>query len=281
MKHFNANRSIAKGRRNTSGGTSVGSDAVSDPKELAGILNRTLTRVAGLEGSQALETAEYEVVCPYNSTVVLAHNFNGPIRWYVTSWRRKSYAGPYALTEIEFGGSDANTLVLYSQVPGRAVIRIERQQASLQRDDTARTLIAPGGIPIAEIVFGAEATTATATYTRLGARKLDLSLFPTVTAATFKVDLESTTHSAAWYARARVFDITNNVVLTSSTLDNSGETDRSLVNEFSVALTIGTTSGTLRTNANTEYSVQFQVTGTITDASVQRAVIGNARIVLS
>ncbi len=281
MKHFNADRTIARGRRNVREGSSVGHEAVSDPKELANILSRNMGRLSALEGSQALEVAEYEVVCPYNSTIVLAHGFNGPIRWYVTSWKRKSYAGPWALTEVEFGGSDANTLVLYSQVPGRAVIRIERQQASLQRDDTVRTLIAPGGIPIAEIVFGAESTTATATYTRLGARKLDLSLFPTVTAATFKVDLESVTHSSAWYARARVFDITNNVVLTSSTLDNSGETDRSLVNEFSAALTLGTTSGTLRTNANTEYSVQFQVTGTITDVTTQRAVIGNARIVLS
>ncbi len=240
-----------------------------------------MSRLASLEGQQAKDVAEYEVVCPYNSTVTIAHGFAGPVRWYVTSWKRRGYAGPPALTEIELGGSDANTLVLYSQVPGRAVIRVESHQAGLQRDDTTRTLVAPGGIALADILFGAASTATSTTYTRIGARKLDLSLYPTATVATFKVDLESATHSSAWYARARVFDITNNVVLTSSTLDNSGETDRSVVNEFSAALTLGTTSGTLRTNANTEYSVQYQVTGTITDSATQRAIIGNARIVLS
>ncbi len=144
MKHFNADKTITSGRRSVSGATSVDAETVSDPEALAAALTRTMGRVASLEGSRPSNQAEYEVVCPTNSSIVIPHNLNGPVRWYVTSWKRKTGAGQYDLTELELGGSDANTLVLYSQVPGRAVIRVERQQASLHSDDVARVRVTTG-----------------------------------------------------------------------------------------------------------------------------------------
>ncbi len=281
MIHVNSDGTKHRGRRFKSNPLGVDPSTVGSPEAIARAINKATERLVTLEASTNTEVLEFETVVPYNSSITLQHNFSGPVRWYVTSWKRKGNPGPWSLTEVELGGSTIDSLVLYSQVPGRAVIRVERVQAGLQRDQTTRTLLTPGGIALAEIVIGAEATTATATYTRLGARKIDLSLYPTATVAKFKVDLESTTHSSAWYARARLFDITHNVVIGSTTLDNSGETDRSLVNEFSATMTIGSASGNFRSDVETEYSVQFQVTGTITDASVQRAVIGNARVVLS
>lgn len=257
---------------------------VSDkPEEVARHLTKLNDRITTLEGNGVLQWIEFDITCPYNSTIRLNHGFSGAIRWYVTSWKRKGAAGPFALSEVELGGSRDGFLALYSQVPGRAVIRVESVSGGQKPDETTRTLVTPGGgSGLSEILFGAESTTTTTAWTRLGARKLDMSLYPTATSVIFKATLENTLTSASWYSEVRLFDITHNVAVTSTTMDNSAEADRSLAAELtSAALTVGSSSGNIRSDVATMYAVQFRATGTVTDTATQRAVIGNARLVIS
>ncbi len=146
-----------------------------------------------------------------------------------------------------------------------------------------RPVVAVGRTPpYQDILFGAEATTAAAIYTRLGARTLNMADFPSNAVAKFVVDLENTLPASVWYAQARLFDITHNVEIASSLLDNTGAGDRSVAAEYtSSALTIGNASGNLRNDGSTLYSVQFRVGGSPTDTTTQRAIIGNARLVIT
>jgi hypothetical protein len=246
-------------------------------------LGRIAARIGALEANKSLGVCEFDVEIPDGGEVVLNHRLGGPVRWYVTSWRRKTAAGLIGLTEVDESGSDSNTLVLYSIVPGRAVIRVELAQAGLLRDQTTRTAVEPGGgSSLAEIVFGAESFTTTATYTRLGARVLDMSLYPGASSVKFYATLENTLDSADWYSQVRLFDITHNVAIGGTTLDNSAASDRSVAeNLASTDITVGSSSGDIRSDSVTLYSVQFRANGTITDPSIQRAVIGNARIVIT
>jgi hypothetical protein len=107
-----------------------------------------------------------------------------------------------------------------------------------------------------------------------------MASFPSATAK-FIVDLENTLDSASWYSQARLFDITNNVEVTGSPLDNSAASPRNPTAEYSATLTVGSASGNLRNDGVTLYEVQFRTQGSISDTTTQRAVIGNARIQLT
>lgn len=273
---------VARSRRSPGSRSQFGQATVKDPTELSNGLTKLNDRLASLEASGTPEVVEFDIICPYNSTVTLNHGFTGAIRWYVTGWKRKGNAGIVALSEVESGGSREGCLVLYSQVPGRAIIRVESAQNGVKADQTTRTLVSVGGGGATDIVFGSASFSTTATWTRLGARMVDMSLYPTVTSAVFKFTLENSLTSAVWYSQCRLFDLTNNVAVTGTTLDNSAEVDRSLTKEFaSAALTVGSAAGNIRSDAPTLYAVQFQATGTIADTSTMRAIIGGARLVLS
>ncbi len=121
------------------------------------------------------------------------------------------------------------------------------------------------------------------TWTRFGARAIDMAPYPIVTGYTrlvqFVATLENTLASADWYAEARLFDVTHNVEVFNTLLSNSAETDRSVAKEFTSGyLVVGSASGNVRNDGVTIYSAQFRANGTITDEKSQRAVIGNGRL---
>lgn len=150
MKHVNANGTSFKGRRYKSNPQGIDTDAAKDPEAIAKAVNKATERLVAIEATVTTDVTEFEFTAPSLGTIRLNHGFNGPVRWYVTSWKRKGTAGVCSLTEVESGGSDANTLVLYSLSPGRAVVRVERQQAGILRDDTTRTAVplnSLGGAP--------------------------------------------------------------------------------------------------------------------------------------
>lgn len=121
------------------------------------------------------------------------------------------------------------------------------------------------------------------TIKRSGAQVIDLSRYPATLGGLtreikFKVVLENALDSAAYYAEALLYDVTNSVVITGSTLNNSGASNRGIANEYtSSALAVGTTAGTIRSNTPTLYAAEFYGVG-ITNATTEAAIISSARL---
>ena len=268
---------VKKGRGRPSSGSQYSSKDVSDPDTVAQALSDINSRISSIESGIDTDVIEFDIAVPATGTVSLEHGFGCPIRWSVVSWKRNTNAGYWNLSEVN-ASSTVNTLVLTSKVSGQAIIRVEKSDIAGNRYNGTNEAIATASPT--DIVFGAESYTATASWTRLGARKIDMSLYPGATTVRFLCDLESTVHSSAWSAEARLFDYTNNAAV-SSTLTNSAEVDKSLTKEYSATLTVGTSSGNIRTDQTPMYEVQFRVNGTITDTDQQRAVIGNGRVLIS
>lgn len=138
---------IAKARQNVaqaaSLGKAVGDDAdqvtmdsaMKEMRQLAARLNR-------LEAQFPTEPLEFEVVVGIaGATVQLFHDFNGPVRWYVTQWQSVSgQPSPVKAPQlVKSSLSTAKNLVLASYVAGRAIIRVE-----LSRYDIDPGTVLPG-----------------------------------------------------------------------------------------------------------------------------------------
>lgn len=138
------------------------------------------------------------------------------------------------------------------------------------------------GVSFVEFCFAGDIITASSVYTRAGARVIDLSVFSHISSAKFYVDIENTIDSNSWFAQARLFDLTHNIEVTGSVLNNSATSPgKDLTQEFSGTLTVGNAAGNLRNDVPTLYAVQVETVGSISDPNAQRAIISNARLVIN
>lgn len=130
---------VERGRRYLSAQPSVllrseGDEKNVSPAEVAKAIRALSARVAELEARVPGEAVEFEVSCSSGGTkVYLHHNFNGPVRWYVTDWLTDGLgatppASGHSLAHDTT--STTNILVLRSYVAGRAVIRVEPSQSA-------------------------------------------------------------------------------------------------------------------------------------------------------
>lgn len=132
-----------------------------------------------------------------------------------------------------------------------------------------------------DLLFAGGETTASTIYTRAGARPLQADATKVYR---FKATIETSLATSSYYVQVRLFDITHNVAVTGTTMDNSAlsSANRATATEFtSAALTVGAAAGNLRSDVSTTYEVQFRVTGTVVDTASEWAVISNARLAVS
>jgi hypothetical protein len=115
--------------RQSSGSVVLFEEDVSDPRRLVEVLTTLANRIKALEEIRPQEYIEFEKACGSSGTVTVQHNFNCPVRFYITSWKG-SAAPALALNESQ---STLNTLVLNSFVAGTAVIRVEKAQIGVTR----------------------------------------------------------------------------------------------------------------------------------------------------
>jgi len=129
-------------------------------------------------------------------------------------------------------------------------------------------------LPVELTLLAYVANISFATATRVGSRYIDLSAFPTTLAdgrslvAKFVVDIETT----AGTANVLLKNITDNETVTSSSFSTSNLQST----EFTGTLTVGSSSGNLKTGKL--YEVQLSLSG---GGSLDRATCTHARIVLS
>lgn len=141
---------------------------------------------------------------------------------------------------------------------------------------------AGSGVRNIDLVFSDEHDTASTTPSRTGVRELDLSEYPTALGSLsrqirFRATMENSEHSTQFYTEVRLVDLTNNIEVTGTLMDNSSEVDRSIVKEFdSGSLSIGSSAGDIRDDAPTLYSVEFRGVGTL--GPTERAILSNARL---
>lgn len=140
-----------------------------------------------------------------------------------------------------------------------------------------------GGASTSDLVFSAEMVSEGAgVWTRAGARKIDLSLFPAVAGGKARrvrlyTTLEKASAAAGYSGEARLFDLDAGVAITGSGVTLSGVPFPSLPNELFATLTPGTTAGTIRSDTPHLYEVQFRANGALTPPN-DRAILSNARV---
>ncbi|MDD5374476.1 hypothetical protein [Acidithiobacillus sp.] len=136
MRFVGIDNAVGKARRFVSGTASVQDEEVKDAAKLAHILRQTLQRLTDLEARVPKEATEFEVATLTGAaTISLAHNYNGPVRWWVTCWTRPVSLGAYPTTApilVQDASSDANTLVLQCSTAGRAVVRVEPANGAME-----------------------------------------------------------------------------------------------------------------------------------------------------
>jgi hypothetical protein len=130
-------------------------------------------------------------------------------------------------------------------------------------------------LPVDIVFVGGDGYTNSSSPFRVGARAVDMSPFPSTTldgrtrTMTFKADLEVTNAAATGFVRIK--DVTNNVVITSSTLSTSSLTSV----ELSANINSGVTPGLMRTDMTAQYEVQIFITG---GGANDQVICRNARI---
>lgn len=86
-------------------------------------------RITKLEGLVQVEPTEFEVVLGTGGALSeLYHNYNGPVRYWVTTWMQLPDNGTAPTTApvlVRDTSSTFKSLFLKSYVAGRAVIRVE------------------------------------------------------------------------------------------------------------------------------------------------------------
>lgn len=130
MRFVNVNGVLQRARRFISAGPgNIQEEEVKNPSKLVEVLRGIQKRVSDIEVVLPPEGIEFEVnVSSGGALVKLAHNFNGPIRWYVVQWLQtggSAYptSGPDLVHDAS---SDSRNLYLRSYIPGRAIIRVEQ-----------------------------------------------------------------------------------------------------------------------------------------------------------
>lgn len=130
-----------------------------------------------------------------------------------------------------------------------------------------------------EIVFVASLmTTNLGTFDRIGARKIDMSPFPATIGAltrtvTFIADIQKT--SGATSVEIQLYDVDHSVQITSLLYS----TNTTLVESVSGSLTVGSSSGNIRSDTPTMYEVSLRMNGGT--VGIDAAYCNNARILIS
>lgn len=139
--------------------------------------------------------------------------------------------------------------------------------------------------PDDEIMFAVSDQATLTTFTRAGTpRKIDMNKYPPrvgdyVRKVYFVAVLENADHSLAYNAEVRLWDVTHDVLVAGTTLDNDAEPDRGIATEFkSAALTVGNAAGNIRNDATTMYRVEFRGVGTVPGG--ERVVLSGARLAI-
>lgn len=123
--------SVTQRNRNRSSDTYTPNSISED--QLLACLARLIRKVSEIEAKMPGDYVEFNKTLTVGGTVTLPHQFNAPVRYYVTTWTR-SVGGAYPTTNpvlVMDAASDQNNLVLQSQVAGRAIIRVERASRGL------------------------------------------------------------------------------------------------------------------------------------------------------
>lgn len=102
----------------------TGADVI-DPPTLARTIERLINGVATLRARWYPRRIDFEDVPVASGSVLvyLAHGFNGRVRWWVVDWQSTLANKTPVLTRD--ASTDANTLVLVSNIDGVATIRVE------------------------------------------------------------------------------------------------------------------------------------------------------------
>lgn len=107
---------------------------VKSPGKLTELLRGVMKRLSDIESALPPEATEFEVNAGTDGAEVrLLHGFNGPVRWYVTTWTQTG-GSTYPVDApvfVQDATSDSNTLVLRSYSSGKAVIRVEQSNGVL------------------------------------------------------------------------------------------------------------------------------------------------------
>ncbi len=136
MRFIGIDTLVQKARRFVSKPSTIQDEEVKDAAKLANILRATLQRLSDLEARVPGEGADFEVATnAIGDPVTLAHNLAGPVRWWVVGWTRPVALGSYPSTApilVQDASSDANNLVLKSYTAGRAVVRVEPANGTME-----------------------------------------------------------------------------------------------------------------------------------------------------
>ena len=118
-------------------------------------------------------------------------------------------------------------------------------------------------------------TTTSTTYSQIGGRKVDMSLYPTVLGYTrhvqFLADVQKT--SGATSVQVQLYDLTNVVQVTSMT----HSADNALTEKTSGDLTVGSSAGNIRSDVAAMYEVDVKMNG---GGGSDAVMITNARILI-
>jgi hypothetical protein len=168
MRFFDVNGVLQKARRFVSGNGNVFDDDVKDQRKLAELLRSAFKRLTDIESTVGPEPTEFAVNVPSGGLIVeLAHNMNGPVRFFTTYWLHQdnSTSPIYGPALVVDSTSDDNTLRLRSYVAGRAVIRVEQAQSGLDYGTASGVFVPPAIAPSSAITGGTEAQVLTSVGT--------------------------------------------------------------------------------------------------------------------
>lgn len=207
------------------------------------------------------------------------------------SYGLASFSGPNSTTRsvtYPLPGTDADsyTRILANDTGQPLTVTVGAgTDFTLSDGETEQLMFTPAGVAscdtelaVAELslVSSVEAIS-TATWTRVGARQVNLSPFPPflnglTRTARLKVDAEKT--SGATSTDLRLYDVTHSVQVggTLQTVSNTNE-------DLTELLTIGSAAGNLRSDAATMYELQMRMTGGV--VGNDSATCTNARLLLT
>ncbi len=154
MKFVDINGTIQRARRYLSRQHSVSEDDVKDGRKLADILREIGLRSQETEARIPPEPMEFEVDLEVGEQVLLQHNFNAPVRWYVTQYQTSE--SQYKQEDYQENSPIVRRATALNQPWNTAAVALASQGTRF-RMKTVR--------PIIGVRFGHESTGGTPTIT--------------------------------------------------------------------------------------------------------------------
>lgn len=125
MKFTDVFGNLKRVRPFASRGATVSDSDVTEPGKLAELLRQIQKRISTTEAITPPEALELEYDVTSGLDFNVAHNFGGPVRWYVVDWYATPGAGASGPSFSRLTTSTTKLLVLHSYCAGRVVIRVE------------------------------------------------------------------------------------------------------------------------------------------------------------